>query len=67
MCNKVKLQNYENCLEASQPDNKIKYFVKNEINTNSLKKDHKNRIHQNKLKSAKHFRNNHRQCSTVKS
>ena len=38
---KLKFETYKNCLEATQLDNKIKYLEKNEINIDSLKKDHK--------------------------
>ena len=31
---KLKFENYKNCLEASQFDNKIKYLGKNKINRN---------------------------------
>ena len=31
-------ENYKNCLEATQLDNKMKYLEKNEINIDSLKK-----------------------------
>ena len=33
---KIKFENYTNCLEASQLENKIKYFEKNEISIDSL-------------------------------
>ena len=32
---KLKFENYKNCLEATQLDNKIKYLEKNKINTDS--------------------------------
>ena len=32
MKRKLKFQNYRNCLEATQLDNKIKYLEKNKIN-----------------------------------
>ena len=35
---KLKFENYKNCLEATQLDNKIKYLEKNKININILKK-----------------------------
>ena len=41
--------NHKNCLEATQLDNKINYLEKNEINLDSLKKDHKEFIKKNKL------------------
>ena len=39
---KLKFENYKNCLEATQLDNKIKYLEKNKINIYSLKKIIKN-------------------------
>ena len=44
MCHKrkSKFENYENCLEATQPHDKIKYLGKNKINIDSLKKIIKN-------------------------
>ena len=33
---KIKFENYTNCLEASQLENKIKYLEKNEISVDSL-------------------------------
>ena len=36
---KPKFQNYKNCLEASQLDNKIKYLEKNKIKIEILKKN----------------------------
>ena len=38
---KLKFENYKNCLEATQLENKINYLERNEINIDSLKKDHK--------------------------
>ena len=35
---KLKIVNYENCLEATQHENKITYLEKNKINIDSLKK-----------------------------
>ena len=35
---KLKFENYKNCLEATQLDNKIKYLEKNKINIDSLKR-----------------------------
>ena len=34
---KLKFENYKNCSDATQVDNKINYFVKNKINIDSLK------------------------------
>ena len=42
---RLKIENYKNCLEATQLENKISYLEKNEINKDSLKK--KKRIHKN--------------------
>ena len=39
---KLKLDNFKNCLEATQIDNKIKYLEKNKINIDSFKKIIKN-------------------------
>ena len=47
---KLKFKNYKNCLEATQLDNKINSLEKIEINVDSLKKDHKELIKNNKLK-----------------
>ena len=46
---KLKFENYENCLEATQLDNKINYLEKNKIYIDSLKKDHEELIKNNKL------------------
>ena len=35
---KLKFENYKNCLEGTQPENKINYLEKNNINIDSLKK-----------------------------
>ena len=35
---KLKLENYENCLEATQLENKINFLEKNKINIDRLKK-----------------------------
>ena len=34
---KLKFENYKNCSDATQVDNKINYFAKNKINIDSLK------------------------------
>ena len=39
---KIKFENYDNCLEATQLHDKIKYLGKNKINIDSLKKIIKN-------------------------
>ena len=46
---KIKFENYKNCLETTQLDEKINYLEKNEINIDSLKKDKKEFIKNNKL------------------
>ena len=46
---KLKFENYKNCLEVNQLYIKINYLEKNEINVDSLKKDHKEFIKNNKL------------------
>ena len=45
----LKFENYKNCLEATQLDNKINYLEKNKISVDRLKKDHKEFIRNNKL------------------
>ena len=49
MKRKLKFENYKNCLEAAQLDNKIGYLETNEISVDSLKKDHKEFIKNYKL------------------
>ena len=51
MCHKRKLkfEDYKNCLQATQLENKIKHLEKNKIDINSLKEDHKEFIKNNKL------------------
>ena len=46
---KLKFENYKNYLEGTRLDNKINYKVKNEISVDSLKKNHKEFIKNNKL------------------
>ena len=46
---KLKYENYKNCFEATQLDNKINHVEKNKIDIDSLKKDHKAFIKNNKL------------------
>ena len=41
---KLKFENYKNCLEATQRDNKVNYIEKNETNIDSLKKDQRDFI-----------------------
>ena len=45
----LKFENYENCLEANQVDNEIKYLKKNKISIDSVKRNHKEFIKNNKL------------------
>ena len=45
----LKFQDYKNCLEAAQSENKIKYLEKNKIDVDSLKEDKKELIKNNKL------------------
>ena len=44
-----KIENFKNCLEATQLDHKIIYLGKNEIYADSLKKYHKEFIKNHKL------------------
>ena len=46
---KLKFADYKNCLEGTQLQNKINHLEKNEIDVDSLKKDHKEFIKNNKL------------------
>ena len=46
---KLKIENYKNSLEVTQLENKINYLEKNEINIDSLKKDKKEFVKNNKL------------------
>ena len=39
---KLKFEDYKNCLEAAQIENKINYLEKNEIDVDSLSKHQKN-------------------------
>ena len=38
---KLKFEDYKNCLEATQIENKINHLEENEIDEDSLKEDHK--------------------------
>ena len=38
---KLKFENYKNCLEAPQLDNRINYLEKNKTDIESIKKNHK--------------------------
>ena len=46
---KLKFQNYKNCLEAAQTENKINDFEKNKIVVDNLKEERKEFIKNNKL------------------
>ena len=46
---KLKFEDYKNCLEALQIENKINHLEKNKIDVNSLKEDHKEFIRNNKI------------------
>ena len=56
---KLKFENYNNFLEATQLDNKIKYLEKSKINRDSIKKNHKKFIRNSKLilKTQQRFKN----------
>ena len=41
---KHKFENYKNCLEATQLENRINYIEKNNIDTDSIKENHKELI-----------------------
>ena len=38
---KIRFEDYKNCLKATQLENKISHLGKNEIDVDSIKKDHK--------------------------
>ena len=46
---KLTIANYNNCLEATQFENKINYLGKIEIDKDSIKKNHQKFIKNNKL------------------
>ena len=46
---KLKFQDYENCLEAAQIENKINHLEKNKIEVDSLKEDQKEFLKNNQL------------------
>ena len=46
---KCKFKNYKNCLQAAQIENKINHLEKNKIDVDSLKKDKKEFMKNNKL------------------
>ena len=41
MKKKLKIENYKNCLEATQVENKINHLEKNKIDIDSIKESHK--------------------------
>ena len=41
---KLKFENYKNCLEATQPKNKVSYIEKNKTDIDSMKTNHKELI-----------------------
>ena len=47
---KLEFEDYKNCLEATQLENKINHLEKNKIDIGSLKENHKTFIKNNKLK-----------------
>ena len=55
---KIKFENYKNCLEATQLENKISYLEKNKINIDSPIKNHKKFRGNNKsiLKTQQRFK-----------
>ena len=55
---KLKFENYKNCLEATELENKIIYLEKIKINVDSLKENHKQFIRNNKsiLKTQQRFK-----------
>ena len=48
---KFNFENYKNCLQAIQRDNKISYLEKNKIDIDSLEKDHKEFMKKNPVNS----------------
>ena len=45
---KLKFENYKNCLEATQLENKIIYLEKNKTDIDSIKKNHQEFVKINK-------------------
>ena len=56
---KLKLEDFKNCLEAAQIENKINHLEKHKIDEDSLKEDHKKFIKNDKLilKTQQRFKN----------
>ena len=54
----LKFENYKNCLEAAQLENKINYIEKNKTNIDSIKENNKEFIKNNKsiLKTQQRFK-----------
>ena len=46
---KLKFEDYKNCLEATQTENKINHLEKNKTDSNSFKEDHKELVKNSKL------------------
>ena len=65
---KLKPGDFENCLKATQLENKIKQARKNKVNVDSFKENEKEFIKNNKLilKSQSRFRNEKRNAFTQK-
>ena len=55
---KLQFEDCKNCLKVTELENKINQLVKNKVNIDSFKKDHKEFINNNKLilKSQQRFR-----------
>ena len=56
---RFKCENYKNCLEATQLENKLNHLEKNKIDIDSLKENYKQFIKNNKsiLKTQQRFKN----------
>ena len=65
---KLKFQDYKNCLEAAQIENKINHLEKNKTDVDSLKEDRKELIKNNKLilKTQQIFKSERRNVFTEK-
>ena len=65
---KLKSEDYKNCLEAVQIENKINHLEKNKIDLDSLKNDHKEFIKNSKLilKTQERFRSENHNDFTEK-
>ena len=64
---KLILEDYKNCLEATELENKINHREKNKIDVDSLKRDHKEFIKNKKvtLKSQQRFRREHMEQAKI--